>query len=310
VMFGVWNIESRGIRIEGNSIKGLTGLERSYRGNCINLTGVQEATVAGNTLNYCRDGIYMELCHDARVVGNEIQNSRYSVHTMWVDRGVFSNNTVHDNLVGLAIMYTKYSEINNNRTYGNQTHGLLFTQTVRSEIKDNIIVGNTKGIFLYNSILNTIASNLIMNNQLGIHSWGGSEENTIAGNSFINNEVQVKYVASRGQKWDENYWSDYLGWDMTGDGVGDMPYESNSVVDHIFWRYPLAKVLFASPSLHILYVLEKQFPLLKVPKVVDNSPLMMPPHSDWKEIRERFSSYTPARYYGVIEKMPHIPRGG
>jgi len=308
VMFGVWNIEGRDIRIENNTIEGLEGLSRNARGNCINLTGSQRVNIENNTLSSCRDGVYMELSHDARVVGNEIENSRYAVHTMWVDRGVFNQNKSHGNLVGLAIMYTEYSEINDNLSYGNLTHGILFIQTVRSEIKSNTVIGNTKGIFLYNSILNDINSNLVMNNQLGLHSWGGSEDNKINGNSFISNELQVKYVASRNQEWNENYWSDYVGWDMTGDGIGDYSYESNSVVDFIFWNYPMAKILYTSPALQMLWVLEKQFPLFKIPRVVDNQPSMSPLHGNWIALKTKYP-HSPKRFYGEIEKLPHVPGG-
>jgi nitrous oxidase accessory protein len=308
VMFGVWNVEGRDIRIEKNTIVGMEGLSRNARGNCVNLTGSQRVHVVNNTLSYCRDGIYMELCHDARIVGNVIKKSRYSVHTMWVDRGNFNGNIVYENLVGLAIMYTKRSEIKDNLSYGNLTHGLLFIQTVRSEITANTVIGNTKGIFFYNSVYNEFTSNLVMNNQLGLHSWGGSEDNTINGNSFINNEVQVKYVASRNQEWNKNYWSDYIGWDMTGDGTGDYPYESNSVVDYILWRYPMAKVLYASPSLQMLWVLEKQFPLFAVPRVVDSSPSMSPFHGNWQELKNKYP-HTSKRFFGEIEKLPHVPGG-
>jgi nitrous oxidase accessory protein len=252
----------------------------------------------------------MELCHDATVTGNSIRDSRYAVHTMWVDRGVFSNNIAHDNLVGLAIMYTEHSKINNNVSVGNRTHGLLFIQSVRSEVANNRLIANTKGLFLYNSIYNELHSNLVMNNQLGIHNWGGSEDNKISGNSFIDNEIQVKYIARENQKWDNNYWSDYIGWDMTGDGIGDVQYESNSVVDHILWRYPMAKVLYTSASLQMLWMLEKQFPVFEVPKVVDSRPAMNPLHADWAELKDKYSSYIPERIYGEIEKMPHVPGGG
>ncbi len=77
VMFGVWNVEGKDIRIEKNTIVGMEGLSRNARGNCVNLTGSQRVHVVDNTLSYCRDGIYMELCHDARIVGNEIKKSRY-----------------------------------------------------------------------------------------------------------------------------------------------------------------------------------------------------------------------------------------
>jgi nitrous oxidase accessory protein len=309
VMFGIWNVESHDIRIENNIVTGIKGVGTHHRGNCINLTGSQNVYISGNSLSNCRDGIYMELCHDASVVNNEIRDSRYSVHTMWVDRGVFNNNTAHDNLVGLAIMYTEHSEINSNLSYGNRTHGLLFIQSVRSEIIGNTVVGNTKGIFLYNSVYNEITSNLVMNNQLGIHSWGGSEDNRINGNSFINNEVQVKYLAGKNQVWDSNYWSDYIGWDMTGDGKGDVHYESNTVVDFILWKFPLAKMLYTSPSLQMLWMLEKQFPVFEVPKVIDGQPAMSPLHVNWKELSDKYASYTPERIYGEIEKMPHMPGG-
>ncbi|MBW1865052.1 MAG: hypothetical protein JRI64_05330, partial [Deltaproteobacteria bacterium] len=177
------------------------------------------------------------------------------------------------------------------------------------EVSGNKVIGNTKGIFLYNSIYNRISSNIIMNNQLGIHCWGGSEDNDVIGNSFINNEIQLKYVAGKDQVWDGNYWSDYIGWDTTGDGTGDYSYESNSIVDHIIWRYPLAKVLYSSPSLQMLWMLEKQFPLFDIPKVVDNKPLMVPLHDEWIELMETYSDYKPDRIYGEIEKLEHVPGG-
>lgn len=310
VMFGVWSVEGEDVRIEKNTIVGRKELGEPWRGNCINLTGSQRVQVTENNLMYCRDGIYMQLCHDSNITGNRIKDSRYAIHTMWVDRDVFSNNTVSGNLVGLAIMYTEDSRINGNLTFGNKTQGLLFIQTLKSEVRDNISIGNTKGIFLYNSVYNKLTSNLVMNNQLGIHNWGGSEDNEISSNSFINNEVQVKFVATRNQVWDDNYWSDYIGWDLTGDGIGDAQYESNSVLDHIIWRYPMAKILYTSPALQMLWMLERQFPVFNVPKVIDNRPVMSPLHSGWEELRDKYSSYAPHRYYGEIEKMDHIPGGG
>lgn len=120
----------------------------------------------------------------------------------------------------------------------------------------------------------------------------------------------MKYVAGSDQEWNSNYWSDYVGWDMNNDGIGDNPYESNSLVDYIFWRYPLAKVLYASPSLHVLWMLEKQFPIFDAPKVMDKKPSVKTLHADWKELNEKYASYTPGRHYGEIYKMDDIMGGG
>jgi hypothetical protein len=72
----------------------------------------------------------------------------------------------------------------------------------------------------------------------------------------------------------------------------------------------MAKVLYTSPSLQMLWMLEKQFPVFDVPKVVDSKPAMSPLHANWAELKEKYSSYTPERIYGEIEKMPHLPGGG
>ncbi|MBF0343357.1 MAG: nitrous oxide reductase family maturation protein NosD [Nitrospirae bacterium] len=308
-MFGIRNLEGINIRIINNTISGIEKFDENNRGNCMSFTGTFKAYIKGNTFSNCRDAMYLEVCHNATVEDNHITKSRYAIHTMWVDNGNFNDNVVLGNLVGMAIMYTKNSRINRNLSVGNKTHGLLINQTVHSEIIGNTVISNTKGMFLYNSIENTIESNLIMNNNMGLHNWGGSEDNRISKNSFIRNEVQVKYVSSRNQEWDNNYWSDYLGWDLSGTGKGDVPYESNTVVDHIFWRYPMAKLLFASPSLHVLKMLEKQFPIINVPKVIDSKPSMLPFHAQWKELLDKYANYVPAKYYGDVEKLANMPGG-
>ncbi|MBF0542332.1 MAG: nitrous oxide reductase family maturation protein NosD [Nitrospirae bacterium] len=309
-MTGISNFEGSDLRIENNKISGRGDLGENDRGNCINLTGSQAVAVIGNKLDNCRDGIYMEVCHHSTVVNNEVTKSRFSIHTMWVDEGHFNNNVLYDNLVGLNIMYTKHSDIKGNICVGNRTIGLILNQTVRSEVTDNILISNTKGLFFHNSIYNNISRNLIMNNNLGLHCLGGSVDNKIWNNSFIQNEFQVKFVAAKNQFWDNNYWSDYIGWDVENDGKGDIPYETNTIVDQLFWRYPLSKMLFSSPALHVLIALEKQFPIIKTPRVVDKTPSMKPFHPDWKKLLKQYAAYKPQQYYGEMEKIANMSGGG
>jgi nitrous oxidase accessory protein len=168
------------------------------------------------------------------------------------------------------------------------------------------MIGNTKGFFVYNSLYNTFRGNLVARNNLGMHYWGGAEENEIKDNAFVENEIQVKFVAARDQIWNGNYWSDYLGWDSNGDGRGDTAYRSNTLVDALLWEYPLAKLLLASPAFQVLALAEREFPVITVPKGVDHFPHMTPPVPDWEAILER---YPPKyqNYYGTLAKLPHIP---
>jgi nitrous oxidase accessory protein len=76
-----------------------------------------------------------------------------------------------------------------------------------------------------------------------------------------------------------------LGWDRDGNGVGDVPYEANDMVDRLSWRYPSMKLLLASPAVQALRLVGQQFPILRVPSVVDPKPRMVPTHQNWSEWR-------------------------
>jgi len=101
----------------------------------------------------------------------------------------------------------------------------------------NIIVNNTEyGVYLDYSVNNTLRENTIRNTWWGILLWYSSG-NTIYHNNIINNAIQV-YTEMSNNTWDNgcegNYWSDYNGTDLNGDGVGDT---------HLPWQgvdnYPL-----------------------------------------------------------------------
>lgn len=304
--FGVWVHGSERTTVLANTIEGMADLPRGKRGDCIHLWAAKTAFVRENRISECRDGIYMELSTDCQIIRNDIRDSRYSVHTMWCDRSSYNENLASENLVGLALMFSKHIQANRNTLYNNATHGVLLTQVTRAEVLDNIIIGNTKGLFVYNSLYNTIRGNLVASNNLGMHYWGGSEENEMADNAFVDNEIQVKFVAAHDQTWHDNYWSDYVGWDIDGNGRGDLPYHSNTLVDVLLWKYPVAKLLLSSPAFQVLAMAEREFPVISVPKGVDETPRMEPLTADWAELIERYPP-KPKNYYGTMEKLPHIP---
>ncbi|NBF18678.1 nitrous oxide reductase family maturation protein NosD, partial [Pseudomonas sp. Fl4BN2] len=127
-----------------------------------------------------------------------------------------------------------------NRTWGNADHGIMLRTLQDSVVENNVVADNDRGFFIYDVEYTQLRGNLIVGNQVGVHLSAGSTRNVVQGNDFIGNREQVRYVGARDEAWGArtaaeraqgNFWSDYLGWDRDGDGIGDVPYEANDVVD-------------------------------------------------------------------------------
>jgi nitrous oxidase accessory protein len=149
-----------------------------------------------------------------------------------------------------------------------------------------VVAGNARGFFIYDVEYASLTGNLVVNNRVGVHLAAGSDRNKVDGNDFIGNREQVRYVGSRDETWggeQGNYWSNYLGWDRDGNGRGDVPYEANDLVDRMIWRHPAARLLLASPAVQALRLVSQQFPLLRVPSVVEPKPRMKPTHKTWSD---------------------------
>lgn len=296
--FGIWLDGSQDARIIGNSVQGIQTLRSQDRGNGIHLFNVSGAQVIDNDIWHTRDGIYIDTSDGNTLQGNRIHHLRYGIHYMYSHHNHILNNLTHHTRTGYALMQSNTLRVVGNRSEHDGNYGMLLNYIIDSEIADNHISDVSQGsnpfaggaliegaegkaIFIYNSVRNRIHHNRFSRADIGVHLTAGSEDNLLYANAFEHNRKQVKYVATREQEWSfngrGNYWSDYLGWDLDGDGIGDRPYQANDGVDQLLWKYPQAKILMHSPATQTLRWAQAQFPILRPPGVRDSHPLMYAP---------------------------------
>ena len=212
-----------------------------------------------------RDALYIDVSHDAIFRGNELHHSRYGTHYMNSYRNLWEGNDSHHNRGGLALMEVRDNVVRNNRCWANSDFGIM---------------------------LRTVQDATVEGNPVGVHLAALSTRNVVQGNDFIANGEPVRYVGARDERWggkpgEGNHFSNYLGWDRDGDGVGDQAYEANDLVDRLSYRHPTVRLLMASPAVQALRVVSRQFPLLRAPSVVDPHPRMRPKHPQWRQLIER-----------------------
>lgn len=284
-LFGVWLEKSKDSRVMHNVISGRRDLMSVARGNGIEVFNTIGSQILDNNISFTRDGIYVDVSTQAMFRGNKIHHVRYGTHYMNTNYSTWENNESYLNRGGLALMEVRNLTVRNNIAWGNIDHGIMLRTIQDSVIENNIVAGNGRGFFIYDAEYNTVRHNLVINNRIGVHLSAGSSNNKIDGNDFIGNEEQVKFVAARDTEWgrtESDYWSNYSGWDQDGDGFGDVPYEANDVVDRLNWQYPLVKLLLSSPSIQTLRFVARQFPVLRVPSIVEKHPRMRPLNQDWR----------------------------
>lgn len=280
-LFGVVLHGSKSAIVRHNRISNRSDLWPNDRGNGIHVWNNTGTVIDGNTVSSGRDGIYIEISHGNIIRGNRFEGLRFAVHYMYANDNEITDNVSIRNRVGFALMYSKKLKVYRNLSISDLSHGLMLHTTHKSDIAQNFIYGTgEKCLFVYTSANNDIHDNRFEQCGVGVHFTGGSENNTFHGNSFISNEFQVKYTGLRNYEWSYkgrgNFWSDNPAFDLDGDGHSDTAFRPNTLVDWVLWRYPLAKLLIASPAFQTLRFVQEQLPTLYPGGAIDSFPLMLP----------------------------------
>lgn len=106
---------------------------------------------------------------------------------------------------------------------------------------------------------------------------GGCLDNQFAGNNFMANTLDL-VVNSRinNNTFDGNFWSEYTGYDLDKDGVGDVPHRPVKLFSYVLNKAPESMVLLRSFFIDLLNFSEKVSPVFTPKNVLDNQPLIHP----------------------------------
>lgn len=270
-----------GCTVRDNVIVGSPG-RLSSSGNAIHAWSSRHLEIRGNRTAGHRDGIYLEFTRHASVVDNVSEdNQRYGLHFMYADSSSYTGNTFRANGSGVAVMYTRQVLMRDNTfadNHGPTSYGLLFKEIADATLEGNRFLGNTTGLLADGAERVRVTGNTFADNGWAIRLFASTSGGTFTGNRFFRNAFDVSVNGRRtAATFRGNWWDAYRGWDLDGDGTGDVPHYPVRLFALLVERAPAAMLLQRSLFVRVLDAAERTLPVLTPRGVVDATPLARRP---------------------------------
>ena len=278
LFFGIFlERSSKGV-VKGNRIMGIARDEYNS-GNGVHLWYSRNILVAENRIEGVRDGIYLEFSDTIRIRRNESRkNLRYGLHFMFSNDNQYTDNLFENNGAGVAVMFSKRISMTGNRfrkNWGPASYGMLLKEINDAEITGNLFEENTVGINIEGSNRITYEGNQFVRNGWAIKVLGACYTNRFRANEFLYNSFDLAYNSNINDNlFEGNYWSNYSGYDLNKDGVGDVPHRPIKLFSYIVNRSPETLILLRSLFMDLIDFSERVSPVFTPDNLVDAKPQM------------------------------------
>ena len=276
LFFGIYLEKSSHGKVYNNKIIG--DAEAEYNsGNGIQLWYSHYVDVEKNFVQGMRDGIYFEFANNCTVTENSSTNNlRYGLHFMFSNNDSYVGNYFENNGAGVAVMFSKHIEMYDNifrKNWGSASYGMLLKEINDAKIERNVFEENTIGINIDGSNRITYKNNDFIRNGWAIKVLGACYENLFLENNFLYNSFDVSYNSKvNDNEFSNNFWSNYTGYDLDKDGLGDVPYRPVKLFSYVVNRTPETIILLRSLFIDIIDFSEKVSPVFTPDNLMDEAP--------------------------------------
>lgn len=272
---GVQVYDSKNVHIEGLTLRGIDG-QFASKGYGLAMFKSENITLQHNDVTSVQDAYYLEHTKNVKVNDNVATDSRYGLHFMYADGIEATNNKLENNVTGVMLMLAKNAVLRHNdvrKQWNWQSSGFTLYNAENITVEHNTFDGNRTGILSQTLKQARISHNVFTSNQTAIEFTSADQQNSVTHNDFTGNILNIRSDGSD-TTIDHNYYDDYSGTDIDGDGIGDTTYSSLQSFGQWMVRKPSYQYFVESPAVVMLNEMDQQTNRIEKNQLVDASPVM------------------------------------
>lgn len=272
---GVTIRNSKNIAIKNFTMRGLDG-QYATKGAGIAAYDSEDIQIEDSFITEVMDAYYLERVTGSTILNNKATYSRYGLHYMYGKDIYAKGNTLEKNVTGIMLMIAENAVLEkNNIQYQSDWNSSGFTLYNAKNIvtKNNKLIGNHTAISSQNMKNSVIQDNVFLTNQTAVEFTGSETNNTVHTNDFLGNIVNIRSDGTSSDI-DGNFYDDYAGFDVNGDGFGDEKYVALQSFGQWMVREPAYQYFIESPSVVLLNEMDQQTNKTEKNQLVDSKPLM------------------------------------
>jgi nitrous oxidase accessory protein len=244
-------------------------LAPALRGDPLRLWNSHHNRVEGNTFTRGRDLTLMN-SPDNLVAHNRFSDGRYGMHVVFSPRLHAHDNTLTHTGTGIVVLYSPGLALQRNQVAHALTDGgagIVIRESADSVIEHNQVLHCAVGLKADSpqgaAGRMWVRGNHFAHNIVGVFFYGEAGAGVFTHNRFDHNLTTVAISApgaGSANRWSDNQWDDYQGFDLNHDAVGDTPHEALLFADRIWMELPMAGFFRNSPALELIDLLERLAP--------------------------------------------------
>ena len=257
-------------------------------GDAITLWESNDSVVRGSVVDHGRDFVVW-YTRRALIENNVLRHGRYGLHFMYTHDSIARGNHIEDAVVGIFSMYSQRLVVEDNvlaGAHGESGIGVGFKESDAVQVHGNWIIANTTGTYLDDTPRTpaepvVFERNVFALNDVAVHLHGPGGGDTFHTNDFRDNGQTIEVDGGGDALACEvrgNHFTDYEGYDLDGNGVGDVPYRVNELSTELADSHPALKFFHGTTAMHLIDAIAHAVPVLNSHTLLaDGAPLMRAP---------------------------------